>query len=92
MPMNQISPAAIGCDREIGRHGAEPGLPAAAEQPDRQPVPQDKQIGGTDAEHDERVPVRAIAKRPQKESDRYSCTVRVSTSPIPRRSRWPELA
>ena len=51
-----------GCDRDVGRHGAEPGLPAAADQTDRQPVPQDEQIGGTDAEHDERVPVRAIAK------------------------------
>ena len=51
-----------GSNSNIGRHGTEPRLPAVEEQADRQPVLQDKQIGGTETEHDERVPVCSIAK------------------------------
>ena len=61
-PTNQINPAAMAAICDVGRHDDKPGPPAAAEQPNRQPVLQEKQIGGTDAEHDERVSVRAIAK------------------------------
>jgi hypothetical protein len=48
-------------NREVGRHGAEPGLPPGAHQPERQPVLQQEQVGRTDAEHDQRMPVQAIA-------------------------------
>ena len=58
-----------GRNREIGRHGAEPGLPASAHQADWQPVLQDEQVGGADAEHDEGVAIDPIAepapKRPR---------------------------
>ena len=60
MPMNQIKVADDSRDGGIGRHGAEPGLPAAAHQAHRQPMLQNEQIGRTDAEHDDRMPVQAI--------------------------------
>src|SRR5258708_10213693 len=49
-------------DRSVRRHGAEPGLAAHAHHGDRQAVPQDEQISGTNAEHDNRVPIQAISK------------------------------
>ena len=49
-------------DRSVRRHGAEPGLAAPAHHADRQPVPQDEQISGTKAEHDNGVPIQAISK------------------------------
>ena len=49
-------------DRDIGRHGAEPRAPARAHEADGQPMLQEKQIGGTDAEHDQRMPVQPIAQ------------------------------
>src|SRR6266511_6388173 len=79
-------------DRSVRRHGAEPGLAAPAHHADRQPVPQDEQISGTKAEHDNGVPIQAISKPTHRECARYSCTVSVRMSPIPRRSRLPELA
>ena len=92
-PMNQISAATISGDREIGRHGADPGLPAAAHQADRQALLQQEQIGRAEAEHDQRVAVKPVfADRPQRERARYSRTVSVSMSPMPRRSRLPEVA
>ena len=47
-------------DSGVGGHGAEPRLPAAAHQAHRQPMLQKEQVGGADAEHDDRVPVQAI--------------------------------
>ena len=80
-------------DGDIGRHGAEPGLPAAAHDADRQPVLHNEQIGRTDAEHDDRMAIEAIAQAdPIGDRARYSRTVSVSISPIPRRSRLPEVA
>jgi len=49
-------------DGAIRRHGAEPGFPTAAHKSDRQPLAQHEQIGGADAEHDQWMPVDAIAK------------------------------
>ena len=73
-------------DRGVGRHGAEPWLPAGAHQPDRQPLLQDEQIGRPDAEHHDRMPVDADScSRPHRERARYSRTVSVSMSPMPRR-------
>ena len=45
---------------EIGCHGAGPGLPAIAHQADREPLLQQKQIGRSDPEHDQRVAVKAV--------------------------------
>src|SRR5215471_19076746 len=48
---------------KIGRHGAEPGPPAAAAQhSDRQPLLEDKWSRRADAEHDDRMSVKPIAK------------------------------
>ena len=47
---------------EVGRHGAQPRLPARAHQPDRQAVLQEKQIGRTETEHHQRMPVGPVAQ------------------------------
>src|ERR1700748_378271 len=47
---------------DIGRHSAQPGLPAAAHEADRQAVLYEEQIGRPHTEHDGRVPVDAVAK------------------------------
>ena len=47
---------------EVGRHDADPRPPAGAHQPDRQPVPQHEQIGRTDPEHHDRMPVQPIGQ------------------------------
>ena len=60
-PISQIIVATI-ADRGIGRHRAEPRLPSATHQADRQPVLHDEQIGRTYAEHDEGVPVESVAQ------------------------------
>src|SRR6266446_6170432 len=49
-------------DASIGRHRAQPGLPATAHEADRQAMLHEKQIGRADAEHNDRVPVHAVAK------------------------------
>ena len=46
MPTNQISSTARIAIAGIGRHGADPGLPAAAHQAERQAVLQENKIGG----------------------------------------------
>src|SRR5580704_12319477 len=50
------------CDRAIGRHGADPGRPAFPHQAKWKPLPQDEKITWTDAEHDDRMTVQAIAE------------------------------
>ena len=62
MPMTQISSAAIEPDRQVGRHGAGPRPPARAHRPDRQAILQKEDIGGTEAEHHQRMAVQAIAQ------------------------------
>ena len=49
-------------DRQVGAHGAEPRLPAAAHQSERQPVPQDEKIGRPDTEHHRRMAIQPIAQ------------------------------
>src|SRR5262249_28119175 len=49
-------------DRTVCRHGAEPVLAAPAHHAGRQPVPQDEQISGTKAKHDNGVPIQTILK------------------------------
>ena len=49
----------------IGRHRAEPWRPAAAQESDRQAMLQQEQIGRSDAEHHQRVPVQAVADAAQ---------------------------
>jgi hypothetical protein len=49
-------------DASIGRHRAQPRLPAAAHEADRQAMLHEKQIGRADAEHNDRMPVDAVAK------------------------------
>src|SRR5579871_5930168 len=44
----------------VRAHRAEPGLPAAAHHPDRQPMAQDEQIARADAEHHHWMPVQTI--------------------------------
>ena len=88
--MAQISAPANARDREIGRHGAEPRPPAVAHHADGQAMqheeldrpgrcrtaPADGDRGGS-------------AAGPSSDSARYSATVSVSMSPMPRRSRLP---
>src|SRR5436190_8031973 len=47
-------------NREIGRHRTGPGLPAIAHEADREPLLQQKQIGRSDPEHDQRVAVKTV--------------------------------
>src|SRR5256886_5325496 len=47
-------------NREIGCHRTGPGLPAIAHEADRKPLLQKKQIGWSDPEHDQRVPVKPV--------------------------------
>src|SRR4051812_859038 len=49
-------------DGDVGRAGAEPELPTAAHEADRQPMLHDEQIGRAQAEHDDRVPVEPITQ------------------------------
>jgi len=49
-------------DGDIGPAGAKPGPPTTAHQPDWQPMLDDEQIGWAHAEHDDWVPVQAIAQ------------------------------
>jgi hypothetical protein len=49
-------------DCDVGRHGAEPWLPTAAHEADRQSMPQDEKIDWADAEHDDRMAVDAVAQ------------------------------
>ena len=79
-------------DGDIGRHGAEPGLPTTPHQVDRKPVLQDEQIGRAHAEQDEGVPVEAVTQLTPSRPRQILITVSVSTSPIPRRSRLPDVA
>ena len=47
-------------DGSIRTHCTQPWLPTVTHHPDRQPMPQDEQICGTDAKHYDRVPVQTI--------------------------------
>jgi hypothetical protein len=47
-------------DGGVGTHRTQPGRPAVSHHPDRQPMPQDEQIGRTYAEHHDRMPIQAI--------------------------------
>src|SRR5689334_25004522 len=49
-------------DGSVGRHGAEPRLPASTHEAEWQPVFDDEQKGRTQAEHDERMSVHAVKK------------------------------
>ena len=49
-------------DGDVGRHGAEPGLPTAAHDAEWQPVLHNEQIGWADAEHDDRMTIDTIAQ------------------------------
>ena len=49
----------------IRRHRARPRLPAAAHQPKRQPLPQDKGVDRTNAEHHQRVAVKPVQQAPR---------------------------
>ena len=81
MPISQISIAAISRDREIGRHGAEPGPPAAAHQADRQPVLEQEQIGRAEAEHHQRMAVEAIAQpRQQRQREIFAHGQRIDVA------------
>ena len=51
-------------DGGIGRAGAKPGLPATAHQADWQPMLDEEQVGRAQAEHDDGVPIDAIAQPP----------------------------
>src|SRR4029077_14359579 len=46
--------------REVGEHGAGPRLPAIAHEANRQAVLQDKKVGRSNSEHDQRGGVEAI--------------------------------
>ena len=47
-------------NREIGCHCTGPGPPAIAHEADREPLLQQKQIGRSDPEHDQRVAVETV--------------------------------
>jgi len=47
-------------DGGVRTHCTQPWRPAVTHHPDRQPMPQDEQIGGTYAEHHDRMPIQAI--------------------------------
>ena len=79
-------------DPEIGQHGREPRPPAVAHQADRQPVLQHEHVDRAEPEHHQRMAVEAIAQPPDHGSARYSPTVSVSMSPMPRRPRLPDDA
>lgn len=51
-----------GGNGSIGRHRAEPRLPAIEEETNWQPILQNEQVGWTDTEHDEWISVDPIAK------------------------------
>src|ERR1019366_7308369 len=61
-PPNRARTGRSARDCGIRRHCAEPGLPAFAQQPDRQPLLQDEQVGRAEAEQNERMPVDAITQ------------------------------
>src|SRR5689334_13313510 len=67
----------------VGGHRANPGTPIG-HQPVRQPVLQDEKIGRTQAKNDDGVAIETVTHRPD---SRYSSTVMVSISLMPRRSR-----
>ncbi len=93
MPISHISAGDDDRDGEIGAHGAQPRHPAGAHQADRQPMLHDEQIGRARRRTSPPDGGRAdSAAGPRHDSARYSLTVSVSMSPMPRRSRLPEVA
>ena len=77
-------------DRQVRRHRANPIVSIRCSI--RNAVAKHEQVSRTDPEHHHRMSIKAVFQAPHRSRAKYSLTVRVVMSPMPRRSRLPELA